>query len=154
MPGFAQAFQSHSGAYSTLYDLLTPHVSALTIRLSQLTNQAQYAILLTSARTIASSISNGRVVITLPDGTVVVDTSRPDDPTNVVAQGNSFQHFVNKTVNENHNSRVAIFSAQLYPCGIGIESKLSTTTGNTESYVALRLGDHLDNEGTVRASMF
>jgi hypothetical protein len=62
------------------------------------------------------------------------------------------QHFTNKTVNENHNSRIAIVSAQLYPCGVGIESKLSTSTGTTESYVALRLGKHLNSAGTARLS--
>jgi hypothetical protein len=40
---------------------------------------------------------------------VVLDTARTDDPTNTMPVGNSFQHFQNKTVNENHNSRIAIF---------------------------------------------
>jgi hypothetical protein len=38
------------------------------------------------------------------------------------------------------------------PCGIGLERKLSTTTGVTETYVAMRLGTHLDNLGTARLS--
>jgi len=80
------------------------------------------------------------------------DTGRPDDPTNVLAAGNSYQHFVAKTVNENHNSRIAILAAQEYPCGAGIESKLSTTTGQVESYLAVRLGNHLDSLGTARIS--
>jgi hypothetical protein len=38
------------------------------------------------------------------------------------------------------------------PCGIGLERKLSTTTGVTETYVAIRLGTHLDSLGTARLS--
>src|SRR5262249_14404635 len=84
----------------------------------------------------------------------VIDTAKTDDPMNVMSTGNSFMHFSNKTVNENHNSRVSIFVAQEYLCGIGIESKLSTSTGRHESYVALRLGNHLDSDGTIRGSTF
>ena len=69
-----------------------------------------------------------------------------------MASGNSWAHFLAKTVNENHNSRVAIFDAQEWPCGIGLERKLSTTTGVTETYVAIRLGTHLDSLGTARLS--
>jgi hypothetical protein len=65
---------------------------------------------------------------------------------------NSYANFVAKAVNENHNSRVAILATQLYPCGIGLERKLSTSTGETESYLALRLGRHLDSVGTARLS--
>ena len=50
---------------------------------------------------------------------------------------------------ENHNSRVAFFSAQLYPCGVGVESKFSTSTGHSETYVAIRLGQHLNSAGTA-----
>src|SRR5262245_9216580 len=116
-PGLAQAFQANSAAYSTVYNALVPNVPGLTTQLSQVVNQTTYQVLLNAARFIASTIPNGRMVIALPDGTVVLDTTRPDDPTNVLPVGNSFQHFTNKTVNENHNSRVAIFSAQQYPCG-------------------------------------
>jgi hypothetical protein len=54
--------------------------------------------------------------------------------------------------NENHNSRVAMFVAQEYPCGAGVESKISTSTGVNEDYLALRAGNHLESAGTVRAS--
>ena len=55
-------------------------------------------------------------------------------------------------MNENHNSRIAILDAQLYPCGRGVESKLSSTTETTQAYVAYRLGNYLNNAGTVRIS--
>ena len=58
-----------------------------------------------------------------------------------------------KTINENHNSRVAIFMAQEYPCGVGVENKVSTSTGADETYVARRAGNHLDSAGTLRLSV-
>ena len=66
-------------------------------------------------------MSVGRVLIALPDGTVVLDTARGDhlpDPTS-----NSYQHFLDKTIGENHNTRVAILAAQKYPCGIALETE-------------------------------
>lgn len=139
-------------AYAPLYLTLFNNQGALRRLLQAVENQSTYQALLTRTRQIASSLSTGRMVITLPDGTVVVDTAAADDPGNTLPRGNSYKHFVDKTVNENHNSRVAIFSAQLYPCGVGIETKVSTTTGDDESYVAVRLGAHLNSAGTARLS--
>jgi hypothetical protein len=45
-----------------------------------------------------------------------------------------------------------MFVAQEYPCGAGVESKISTSTGVNEDYLALRAGNHLESAGTVRAS--
>lgn len=86
--------------------------------------------------------SSGRVVITLPDGTVVVDTNTT----------NTWASFMAKTINENHNSRVAIFNAQDRQTGVGYEEKYSTSTQCREKYVAIRLGEYLDNYGTIRLS--
>ena len=107
------------------------------------------------ARGIAGSAPTGRVLITLPDGTAVVDTSKPDDPSNSTpdVQANSFQHFKNKTVNENHNTRISILDAQLWPCGLGVERKFSTTDNVSEIYLAERLGNYLNNDGTARLSI-
>lgn len=150
--GLGPAFVAHQAAYTNLANALVPALGNLNTQLGALTNQATYAALLTTARNTAQAIANGRVVVTVPDGTVVLDTSRTDDPTNTMPVGNSFQHFQNKTVNENHNSRVAIFDSQEYQCGIGLEAKLSTTTGQREIYLAVRLGTHLDATGSVRIS--
>ena len=122
--------------------------------LEAVSDQATYELLLNKAINVALSTptNTGRILIALPDGTVVVDTSRPNDPLNELAVGNSYQHFQDKTVNENHNSRIAILDAQLYPCGRGVESKLSSTTETTQAYVAYRLGNYLNNAGTVRIS--
>lgn len=151
-PGIAAAYTPHAAIYTVLINALVPQVGALQLQTSAVVDQPTYAILLTSARGLALSVPNGRVVVTLPDGTVVVDTGRPDDPTNVLAAGNSFQHFQAKTVNENHNSRIAILDAQEWPCGAGLERKFSSSTGFTETYFAIRLGAHLNSVGTVRLS--
>jgi hypothetical protein len=151
-PGIGAAFTAHAAVYASLLTALAPQVPSLQAGLAAVVDQPTYATFLASAHTLAGGIVNGRMVVAVPDGTVVLDTGKPDDPTNVQASGNSFQHFQNKTVNENHNSRVAIFDAQEWPCGVGLERKLSTTTGVTETYVAIRLGTHLDNVGTSRIS--
>jgi hypothetical protein len=119
VPGIAQAFQLHPAAYTAINNALQPQLSNLTTQLRQMINQATYEVLLTTARSIASSMANGRVLVTVPDGTVVLDTARTDDPNNMLPVGNSYQHYLTKTVNENHNSRVAILGAQLYRCGVG-----------------------------------
>jgi hypothetical protein len=151
-PGIAQAFAGpHAAQYIALATALGPQMAALTTQLAAVVDQPTYQTLLTSANAVAAAIvPNGRVVVTLPDGTVVLDTNRDDntaDPTS-----NSFAHFQSKTINENHNSRIAILVAQEYPCGAGVESKLSSSTGVTEHYLALRAGTHLDSAGTIRAS--
>ncbi len=152
LPGISAAVRRNP-VYIPIYAILEANQHNLRNLLNRVDDQASYEALLTRARAVASTIADGRVLVTLPDGTVVLDTARPDDAGNAQPSGNSYTHFVNKTVNENHNTRVAILSAQQYPCGVGVERKLSTTTGTTESYVALRLGRHLDSAGTVRLSI-
>jgi hypothetical protein len=141
--------------YAELFQILDPQVSQLKELLAAVVDQATYQNLLDLARSIASSKTTGRVLITLPDGTVVVDTSKPDDPPDSTpdVQANSFQHFKNKTVNENHNTRISILDAQLWPCGLGVERKFSTTDNVSEIYLAERLGPYLNNEGTARLSI-
>jgi len=88
-----------------------------------------------------------RIIVVLPDGTVVLDTRfLPGNPRN------SYQSFINKTVNENHNSRISIFTAQFTKCGVGYETKISTSVGDREIYVAARLGQWLNSAGTIRIS--
>jgi hypothetical protein len=151
-PGIGPAFATREATYSSLINTLGPGLYNMIIGMATLVDQPTYETLLADARTIANGIPNGRMVVTVPDGTVVLDTARTDDPLNTLPVGNSFAHFQAKTVNENHNSRIAILAAQEYPCGLGLESKLSTTTGQTETYLAIRLGNHLDSLGTARLS--
>jgi len=153
-PGLAAAFAAHQQAYTTLGAALLPQVGNFNTKLRATVDQTTYQSLLTDARTLAGSIANGRVLVTVPDGTVVLDTAKPDDPTDATPNdlANSYQHFKNKKVNENHNSRVAILDAQEWPCGVGLESKFSTSDNQREIYVAVRLGSHLDSNGTARLS--
>ena len=141
--------------YKKLYDILKLDTTVIKTKLDAVKDQPTYALLLKYARVVATDprLAKGRLLITLADGTVVVDTSKLDDPANTLPAGNSFKHFGAKTVNENHNSRIAILDSQLHVCGLGVETKLSTTDNTKESYVAIRLGAHLNNSGTARLSV-
>lgn len=143
---------STNPVYSNLNSVLTPNLAQLKTKLDAVKDQASYVKLLTAVHTIAKSVVNGRLVITLPDGTVVADTSKPDDPGNTKAQGNSFLHFKNKTINENLNTRISNLHSQLHVCGLGVETRFSTTDNVEESFVAIRLGPYLDSSGTARIS--
>jgi len=150
-PGIQAALAGpHAPTYSLLAQTLGFHQTNLTNLLGAVNNEATYQALLTLANAIANTTPNGRIVVTLPDGTVVLDTARNDGPGN--PRNNTYENFRNKSINENHNSRIAILSAQQFPCGVGVETKTSTSTGQVENYVALRLGANLDSEGTARFS--
>jgi hypothetical protein len=144
---------NNNATYKQLHSILTPELAQLKALLDDVKDQPTYESLLTLARTVATISPNGRLLVTLPDGTVVVDTSKEDDHLNTLEQGNSFKHFKDKTVNENHNTRIAILHSQLHVCGHGVETKLSTTDNTRESYVAIRLGAYLNNSGTARISL-
>ena len=61
--------------------------------------------------------------------------------------------YVDKKINENHNSRIAIMKALLSAAGRGYEVKRSTSTGATENYLAFRLGTSPETPvGSVRIS--
>lgn len=131
--------------YASLNAILTPaKINSFTTKLNAVANVATYNALRTEANATAALIADGRVVVTLPDGTVVVDTSK--------GGANTYQNFQDKVINENHNTRVAILDAQIYDCGVGLETKTSTSTGSEEVYVAKRLGAYLNSAGTVRLS--
>ncbi len=154
-PGIDTAWPTYRANYDLLWAGLIPHVGNLTTLLDGLSNespsinQSNYQTLLMTARSIAAAVG-GRLVVTLADGTVVVDTSHPDGETPVNA--NSYAHFVAQSINQNQNSGIAIMAAQMFPCGVAIESKRSTT-GDVESHFAVRLGPHLSSSGTARLSI-
>jgi hypothetical protein len=175
-PGISDAFPKYQQQYTMLRNALLPERANLGTLLREVVDQPTYQLLLDAARDLAESIPSGRLVVTLPDGTTVVDTSKTDDaacditdadcgawggyPEDVPpgcpcanGQRNSYGHFQKKSVNENHNSRIAILAAQQWPCGLGLETKFSTSSGQNEHYVAARLGDQYDNEGTARLSL-
>lgn len=146
-PGLLDQYNGpHQADYVALINALingNPGAATLIADLAALHDQATYATLLGHATTIAGSIATGRVLITVPDGTVVLDTSKLN---------NTYANYLAKAINENHNSRVAILAAQEYQCGLGLERKLSTTDATIETYFALRAGSHLDSYGTLRIS--
>jgi hypothetical protein len=132
--------------YTTLNAVLTTDdLKSLRTAMQLVTNDTQYQVVLNLANTIASKAgATGRVLITLPDGTVVVDTKK--------TTANTYENFAAKLINENHNSRIAILDAQMWPCGVGVETRRSTSTGTIENYLARRIGGYLNNLGTVRVS--
>ena len=150
-PGIIGAYTgAHSAQFQALADTLVPAAGALTSQLAAMVDAPTYDELLTTANALAASTPSGRLVITLADGTVVLDTARDDHATDPTS--NSYQHFVDKTINENHNSRVAILAAQEYPCGFGLEGTLRPSAGRHEAYLALRAGPHLASYGTLTLS--
>lgn len=79
----------------------------------------------------APGVTNPRILVTLPDGTTIFDTSK---------NNNSRTNAISKTINENHNTRFAIMAAGLSQSGIGMEKKYSSSTGLNEQYLAHRIG--------------
>jgi hypothetical protein len=90
--------------------------------------------------------ANGlRVLVALADGTVCYDSSRGT---------NTYNNYLNKSINENHNSRVAILQALLSNNGVGFEAKLSTTTNILTNYLAQRIWVTNGRPmGTIRVSV-
>ncbi|MDD5410897.1 MAG: hypothetical protein PHF31_05700 [Methylobacter sp.] len=144
-----------NATYEKLDSILKSDKTNIKDLLQAVKDQTTYTDLYDYAMKVATSIKSGRLVITLPDGTVVVDTGKPLDADNLkpLIQANSYQHFMDKMVNENHNSRIAILDSQLHVCGVGVETKVSTTDNTKEVYVARRLGAYLNNLGTARLSV-
>lgn len=93
------------------------------------------------------TVGTSRIIVTLADGTVYYDSKTP--PSNTYANATAKPNLIN----ENHNSRVAIMTAQTFQSGIGFESKYSTSTGKREIYVAKRIGVHGASDGTIRYSV-
>jgi hypothetical protein len=86
-----------------------------------------------------------RLVVTEPDGTVIIDT--------IKTTSNTFSNWKTKTINENHNSRIAILDAQSLEGGVGYEFKHSSTMDLYQYYVAIRAGLRYKNYGTFRLSI-
>ena len=86
-----------------------------------------------------------RIVITEPDGTVIIDTYQKTL--------NTFSNWKSKIINENHNTRLSIKNAQYFIEGVGYEKKVSSTIDPIYQYgVAIRAGNKNENYGTIRLS--
>jgi hypothetical protein len=136
-----EALLKSNATYKALNAKLAPKTANLTTLLKAVKDQPSYASLLNAVKTAAGT---DRLVITLADGTVVVDTGK--------SANNNYGTYAAKGVNENHNSRIAIMLAQTHECGLGVETKYSSTDKSNEKYVAIRLGKYLDSAGTARLS--
>src|SRR5918996_6486905 len=77
-PGFFTAYMSNRAAYDPLFDVIGSELDTLEAELRAVVDEPTYANFLAHARTIAAnpSIQNGRVVVTVPDGTVMIDTAK------------------------------------------------------------------------------
>lgn len=104
-----------------------------------------YALVLTVFKLNPLPVDGLRLVVTEPDGTVVVDTA--------LTTANTFSNWKTKSINENHNTRIAIIDAQTLEGGVGYETKHSTTLDLNQYYVAIRGGSRYKNFGTFRLSI-
>jgi len=166
--------------YKILFKTLKPNVpevNAALEGLNEATTPAEqtlaYNNLIAVAEAIQTELNNklalghqsARVVITDPDGLVVYDSAKTIGPG---PNENNYASYIDgsnpdtfsQAINVNHNSRIAILDAQLYVCGVGVETKESNTTGTQQSYVAIRAAPksnkiyktYLNSVGSVRLS--
>ena len=85
------------------------------------------------------------MLVALADGTVCYDST---------SVTNTYNNYQSKSINENHNSRVAILQALLGSSGVGFETKLSTTTNSMTNYLAQRIWFTNGRPmGTIRVSV-
>jgi hypothetical protein len=109
--------------------------------------------LITPLNTVLGKTS-ARIVVCLPDGTVYFDSKNATDGDATNPLSNEYTNAkTDKSINENHNSRPCIMNAQLVEDGVSFESKYSSSTGNYEDYVAVRIGAQGASAGTVRYSV-
>lgn len=123
-----------------------------------------------------------RFLITMDDGTTVMDSSRADGASNgsanyvvngvsinnkslvpnvvnnpasgVVTYANNFFYYQNKQVNENHHSRPEILLALLSNNGNGFSERFSSSVSSNLLYLAQRIGTNSQkNVGTIRISV-
>jgi hypothetical protein len=106
--------------------------------------------------THASGLDGLRLLFCETDGTVIFDSAQNGKTVTVDGNSvarNSYASFSKKLVNENHQSRLAILKSLLSASGRAYETKRSTSTGITETYVSIRLGQSTEaGMGTVRIS--
>ena len=76
------------------------------------------------------SIPGLRVLIVDADGSVIVDTIKT----------NTYQNYLAKTINENHNTRTYNIGAAISQDGIFYQEKYSTSVENNLIYLATRIG--------------
>jgi len=99
-----------------------------------------------NASIVASGVASFRLLVTTSDGTVAYDISK--------GAANTYDNFLDKTINENHNTRPEILLAVLNSTGTGLSERYSSSSGSKLIHNALRLGSSVNaNLGTYRASL-
>lgn len=96
-----------------------------------------------------------RITVIDTDGIVAIDTSQIGPCLNTYDNYTfiaPYNNFVTGNVGANHNTRVAVMTAQLSSGGVGYENKFSNTLQENQAYVAIRLGNKNGNVGTIRFS--
>jgi hypothetical protein len=136
---------------ANLLSHLILRVRPLLTDLNMPSNQSDYNSVMTKCNEIKSNMigfSGARVLYTAPDGTVIFDSGIK------IFTDNTYDNYVKKSINENHNSRPAIMCAQLslFGHGLGVEQKFSTSTKSNEIYAAIAFGSRFNNQGTMRIS--
>ena len=128
--------------YEFTYSNSTEHLGKLLNQwFYDYTDQTHYAKMLSGITSFIDETGNNgfgnltgdtpRILIVNTDGTVALDTSKTN---------NSFDNYISKSINENHNSRVSIMTALMNNSGIAFEEKLSSTDRNIQTYMSIRVG--------------
>jgi hypothetical protein len=124
----------------TNIDLSLPSLARAYLEGSQ-TDTTTYAAMRTALDAVVASKTGSRIVVTQADGTVVYDSKNNNDTIPETSpKYNKAANSSAKSISENHNSRPAIITACLNSSGIGMEQKYSTSTGQFEQYLAIRIG--------------
>ena len=141
-----------------LSDLLSAKGKDIMTAYNQLTieNYPKFAECFTSLSASATTlgVTGARLLFCEADGTVIYDSGKVTIVNNVDTK-NTYPNYIAKSINENHNSRIAILKALLSASGRSYEVKRSTSSDPiaTESYVAVRLGTSSETAiGTMRIS--
>jgi hypothetical protein len=78
------------------------------------------------------NVKNFRITVSGADGHIFFDSFKGNN--------NTYDNFLNKSINENHGTRNYIQQAIHSKNGVGYELKWSSTTQGIETYYAVRLG--------------
>jgi len=165
----------YASLYLALYTIIANDAATYTSILSgnqfeqTIVDQASYTAFVTALLALANpillSVGLGtippglttvtpRILIAESDGTVLLDTAEPiNNLITPTARTNSYASWQAKVIDENHNTRVAVMTAQIFVGGVGYETKYSSTVGFIQNYVAIRANNFLNNQGTIRLSV-
>ena len=162
---------TYRGLYDTLYNaILNNNLETALSNMIQTNYPTAYDALLAQLLTIFGitlGSASPRLVVVQSDGSVIYDTSKSAASPNANTYANwvtdqSGQYYgngaspvvaANPGIDPNHNTRMAIMTAQMFPCGVGYETKYSSTVGTPQAYVAVRAGVFTNDSGTFRLSV-